>query len=185
MTAPNPTSTSTTTWQLDPKHSHVEFSARHMMISTVKGRFGTVEGTIVTDMADHSKASVDVTIQTDSIDTRDEQRDGHLRSPDFLDSANFPTITFKSTRVIQESAENLTVVGNLTLHGVTREVTLKTTLNGQGKSPYGQEVAGFEAQTSISRKDFGLEWNVALEAGGVLVSDQIKISIDGEAVKQA
>lgn len=183
MSAPNPTTT-TTTWQLDPKHTHVEFSARHMMIATVKGRFSKVEGTIVTDMADHTKASVNVTITTDSIDTRDEQRDGHLRSPDFLDVAKYPTITFKSTRVVQESAESLTVVGNLTIRDVTREVTLKTTLNGQAKSPYGAEVAGFEAQTTINRKDFGMEFNMAMETGGVLVGDQVKITIDGEAVKQ-
>jgi polyisoprenoid-binding protein YceI len=173
------------TWELDPKHTLVEFSARHMMISTVKGRFTDVQGTIVTDMTDHSKASVDVTITTASINTGDEQRDGHLKSPDFFDVAKYPTITFKSTKVVAEDAEHLNVVGDLTIHGVTRSVELKTELSGQGKTPYGVEVAGFTATTSINRKDFGLEWNVALETGGVLVGEQVKISIEGEAIKKS
>ena len=170
------------TWELDPKHTLVEFSAKHMMITTVKGRFSNVSGTIVTDMADHAKASVEVTIDATSIDTHDAQRDGHLKSADFLAVDQFPTITFKSTKVLIEDAMHLNVMGDLTLHGVTRQVELDTELTGQGTTPYGQTVAGFTANTTISRKDFDLNWNVALEAGGFLVSDQIKISIEGEAI---
>jgi polyisoprenoid-binding protein YceI len=179
------TQTQLTTWELDPSHTLVEFSTRHMMVTTVKGRFTSVKGTITTDMADHSKAGVEVTIDAASITTNDEKRDGHLKSPDFLDVANYPTITFKSTRVVSESADSLTVVGDLTVHGVTKSVELKTELNGQGTTPYGAQIAGFTATTSINRKDFGLNWNVALEAGGWLVGEQIKIAIEGEAVKKA
>jgi len=184
MATPQQTVTGSTTWELDPKHTLVEFSAKHMMITTVKGRFATLSGTIVTNMADHSQASVEVTIDAASIDTHEPQRDAHLKSADFLDAQNFPTITFKSTKVLAEDAIHLNVVGDLTIHGVTRQVELDTELTGEGTTPYGQTVAGFTANTTISRKDFGLLWNVALEAGGVLVSDQIKISIEGEATKQ-
>lgn len=185
MATPQQTTTGTTTWELDAKHSLVEFSAKHMMITTVKGRFSDVSGTIVTDMADHSKASVNVTIDATTITTGDAQRDGHLKSPDFLDVQQFPTITFKSTKVLIEDAMHLNVVGDLTIHGVTRSVELDTELTGEGTTPYGQTVAGFSATTTISRKDFGLNWNVALEAGGFLVSDQIKVMIEGEAVKKS
>lgn len=185
MATPNTAAAGTTTWELDQAHTLVEFSAKHMMITTVKGRFSNVQGTIVTDMADHSKASVEVTIDAATIDTHDAQRDGHLKSPDFLDVANFPTITFKSTKVLAEDVMHLNVVGDLTIHGVTRQVELDTELTGQGTTPYGTTVAGFTANTTISRKDFDLTWNVALEAGGVLVGDQIKINIEGEAVKKS
>jgi polyisoprenoid-binding protein YceI len=185
MTAPQQTATGVTTWELDPKHTLVEFSAKHMMVTTVKGRFSNVSGTIVTDMADHTKGSVAVTIDASTVDTHEPQRDGHLKSPDFLDVQNFPTITFKSTKVLVQDAMHLNVVGDLTVKGVTRQVELDTEITGENQTPYGQTVAGFSATTSISRKDFGLLWNVALETGGVLVSDLIKISIEGEAIKQA
>jgi polyisoprenoid-binding protein YceI len=173
-----------TTWELDPAHSLVEFSVKHMMFATVKGRFSDVKGTIVTDPADYSKSSVDVTIDAATIDTRDERRDGHLKSPDFLDVANYPTITFKSTKVVSEDATHLTVIGDLTIHGVTKPVELKTQINGQGKNPYGLTVAGFSATTAINRKDFSLNWNVALETGGWLVGDEIKIAIEGELIQK-
>ncbi len=176
------TQTGQTTWELDPAHSLVEFSVKHMMVATVKGRFSGVKGTVVTDPADYSKASVDVTIDASTIDTRDEKRDGHLKSPDFLDVATYPTITYKSTKVVSEDQTHLTVVGDLTIHGVTKSVELKTEINGQGKNPYGKTIAGFSATTTINRKDFGLNWNVALEAGGFLVSDDIKIAIEGELI---
>lgn len=180
----SPVTTGQTTWELDASHTSVEFSVKHMMISTVKGRFTGVQGTIVTDMADHTKGSVDVTIDVATVDTHDERRDGHLKSPDFFDAATFPTITFKSTRVVAQDATHLNVVGDLTIHGVTKQVELDTELNGEGTTPYGVHVAGFSATTKISRKDFGLNWNVALEAGGFMVSDDIKISIEGEAAKK-
>ena len=180
----SPATTGQTTWQLDAAHTLVEFSVKHMMVTTVKGRFTGVQGSIVTDMADHTKGSVDVTIDAATVDTRDEKRDGHLKSPDFLDVVNYPTITFKSTRVVTQDATHLNVIGDLTIHGVTKQVELDTELNGEGTTPYGAHVAGFSATTKINRKDFGLNWNVALEAGGFLVSDDIKISIEGEAIQK-
>ena len=185
MATPQETTTGITTWELDPKHTLVEFSAKHMMITNVKGRFSNVSGTIVTDMADHSKATVDVTIDATTIDTHDAQRDGHLKSPDFLAVDQYPTITFKSTKVLIEDVMHLNVLGDLTVHGVTRQIELDTELTGQGTTPYGQTVAGFTATTTISRKDFGMNFNMALEAGGFLVSDQVKITIEGEAVKKS
>ncbi|MBA3824693.1 MAG: YceI family protein [Ktedonobacterales bacterium] len=180
----SPATIGQTTWELDASHSLVEFSVKHMMVTTVKGRFTGVKGTIVTDMADHSKGSVEVTIDAATVDTRDEKRDGHLKSPDFLDVATFPTITFKSTRVLAQDAKHLNVIGDLTIRGVTKQVELDTELNGEGNTPFGTHIAGFTATTKINRKEFGLNWNVALEAGGFLVSDDIKISIEGEATQK-
>jgi polyisoprenoid-binding protein YceI len=184
MALASETQTTTTTWQIDPKHSLVEFSTKHMMVTTVKGRFSAVSGTITLDEADISRSSVEASIDTDSIDTREEQRDGHLRSPDFLHAEQHPAITFKSTRVTPRGDDRIDVTGDLTIRGVMREVTLDTTLNGQRTSPYGSQVSGFTAETKISRKDFGLTWNVALEAGGFMVGDNIKIVLEIEAVKQ-
>lgn len=185
MSIATPETTTRTVWNFDPTHSQVEFSAKHMMVTTVRGRFNEVTGTIVADEANHANSSVDVEIAAASIDTRNEQRDAHLRSADFLDVENYPTISFKSTGIDVLAADNLKVTGDLTVHGVTRPVTLDATINGQGKSPFGTEVAGISLEGSINRKDFGLNWNVALETGGVLVSDKIKIDIEIEAVKQS
>lgn len=184
MTTATQTTTATTTWDLDPAHSLVEFSAKHMMISTVKGRFAGVRGTIIEHGDNPANATVDVEIDTASLDTRDERRDGHLRSADFFDVERYPTITFKSTRVESLTDDHARLIGDLTIKGVTREVALDVTLNGQGKTPYGKEVAGGEATTTINRKDFGLNWNVALETGGWLVGDAIKIALAIEAVKR-
>ena len=173
-----------TIWQIDPAHTLIEFAVKHMMFATVKGHFGSVNGTIVEDAADPSRSSVEVEIDAASIDTREEKRDAHLRSPDFLDVQNYPTITFKSSRVERAGQDRLRVVGDLTIHGTTREVVLDTTINGRGTNPFGLEVAGFTAETTINRRDFGLTWNVALEAGGVLVGDTVKILLEVEAVKQ-
>ena len=173
-----------TVWAIDASHSTVEFGVKHMMFTTVKGRFAGVEGTIELDEQDVTRSRVEVAIDVASVDTRDEKRDAHLRSPDFFDAERFPTIAFRSTRVEPKGSGDLRVVGDLTIHGVTREVILDATRTGQGKNPWGMEVIGFEASTRISRKDFGLEWNVALETGGVLVGDEIKISLDIQAVKQ-
>lgn len=178
------TSTATSTWTIDPAHSLIEFSTKHMMFTTVKGRFADIEGTITLDEANPEQSSAQATIDAASIDTRAEQRDVHLKSADFFDVEKYPTLTFKSTGVEVEGNERAKVTGDLTIKDVTRPVTLDVTLNGYGKNPYGQEVAGFTAETTINRKDFGLNWNVALEAGGMLVSDTIKITLEIQAAKQ-
>ena len=174
-----------TTWAIDASHSNVEFGVKHMMFTTVKGRFGGVSGTIEIDEANIANSSVNVEIDVNTVDTRDEKRDAHLRGADFFDVERFPTITFRSTRIEPKNSGDLRVFGDLTIHGVTREVELNATRTGQGKNPWGQEVAGFEATARISRKDFGMEFNVPLDGGGFLVGDEIKISIDVEAAKQS
>lgn len=173
-----------TTWKIDPAHTTVEFSAKHLMITTVKGRFADVEGEIVISDADPSKSSVSATLKSASIDTRTSQRDDHLRSADFLDAANYPEITFRSTRITGDKSE-FKVTGDLTIRGVTREVTLDATNEGSTKDPWGGDRIAFSATTKIDRRDFGLTWNQAIEAGGVLVGNDVKISIDVQAVKQA
>jgi polyisoprenoid-binding protein YceI len=173
-----------TTWKIDPAHSIVEFAVKHLMISTVKGRFADVEGEIVIAGDDPSKSSVTVTLKAASIDTRTGQRDDHLRSADFLDALNFPEINFRSTRITGDESE-FKVTGDLTIRGVTREVTLNATNEGAGKDPWGGERIGFSASTKLDRRDFGLTWNQAIEAGGVLVGNDVRVSIDIEAVKQA
>jgi polyisoprenoid-binding protein YceI/DNA-binding MarR family transcriptional regulator len=179
------TAQQTITWAIDKSHSSVEFGIKHMMFSTVKGRFSEFGGTITEHASDLSLSSVDVTIDTASIDTRDEKRDAHLRSADFFDVEANPTITFKSTKVRAISGARFAVIGDLTLHGVTRSVELDVEKTGSAKNPWGVEVAGFSATAQINRKDFGLNWNAALEAGGVLVGETVKISIELEAAKQA
>lgn len=179
------TSTATrTTWKIDPSHTLIEFSTKHMMFTTVKGRFAGVEGTITVDEANPDQSSAQAVIDATSVDTRAEQRDVHLKSADFFDVEKYPAITFKSTKVEVQGSESAKVTGDLTIKDVTRPVTLDVTLNGYGKNPYGLEVAGFTAETTINRKNFGLNWNVALEAGGMLVSDTIKISLEIQAVKE-
>jgi polyisoprenoid-binding protein YceI len=173
-----------TTWAIDPAHSHVGFSVRHMMISTVKGRFGEIAGTIVLD-DDLSASSVEATLGVASIDTREPQRDAHLRSADFFDAAQFPTITFKSRRVEAAVPGTFAVTGDLTIKGVTREVVLEAIEEGRGKDPWGGERAGFTAHTTINRRDYGLSYNQVLETGGVLVGEEIKISLDVQLIKQA
>lgn len=173
------------TWQIDPAHSHIAFSVRHMMISKVRGRFEKFNGTINFDEQNPAASTVDVEIDAASINTREEQRDGHLRSPDFLDADNYPKLTFHGKRVEQTSSDSGKLVGDLTIRGVTREVALDVEYAGQAKSPWGTTSAGFSASTTINRKDWGLEWNQALETGGVLVGDKVKIDIELELVKQA
>jgi polyisoprenoid-binding protein YceI len=177
------TTATRTTWNIDASHSQVEFAVKHMMIATVRGRFADVKGTVVTDDSDLAKAEVDVVIDVNSIDTREAKRDAHLRSPDFFDAETFPLITFKSTRVTGAGGDQFKLVGDLTIHGVTREVALDVTSEGRAKDPWGGERAGYSAQTRVNRKDFGLTWNQALETGGLLVGDEIKISLDLELVK--
>jgi polyisoprenoid-binding protein YceI len=174
----------TTTWAIDAAHAEVGFSVRHLMISTVRGRFGAVTGTVTLDENAPTKAEVDVTIDVTSIDTRQEQRDAHLRSPDFFDVAEYPTMRFVSSRLVGDPAGEFKLIGDLTIRGVTRPVTLEMTAEGRGKDPWGGERAGFSAKAKIQRSDFGLTWNQMLEAGGVAVSDEVKISIDAEVVRQ-
>jgi polyisoprenoid-binding protein YceI len=186
-TTPTPATTTTarTTWAIDPAHTSVEFSVRHLMITTVKGRFTDVKGTVVSDDADAAKGEVDITIGVESIDTREGQRDTHLRSADFFEIEKFPHMHFKSRRITDASGDRFKLIGDLTIRDVTREVTLDVTSNGRAKDPWGGDRAGFEATGKIKRSDFGLTWNQLLEAGGVAVGDEVKISIDAELVKQA
>ena len=179
------TASTRTTWKLDPVHSSVEFRIRHLMVSTVKGHFSGLEGVIEADETNPATATLSVTIDASTINTRDERRDGHLKSPDFLDIANYPTITFKSTSVKALSKEHLLITGDLTVHGVTREIVLDTEFGGIGKSPYGTSVAGFSAETEISRKDFAMTYNATLETGGMLLGDTVKVAIEAEFVKQS
>src|SRR4051812_27131609 len=167
------TATETTSWIVDPAHAEVGFAVRHLMISTVRGRFGAVEGTVTIDETRPESAKIDVTADVASIDTRQEMRDNHLRSADFFDVANYPKLRFVSKKVRGDLAGDFTVVGDLTIRGVTREVTLDVSLQGRGQDPWGNERAGFEAKGKISRGDFGLTWNQALEAGGVAVGDEV------------
>ena len=186
MTAPA-TETRTTTWTIDPAHSSAEFSVKHMMISTVKGRFGDLEGTLVLDATYPGRSTVEAEIATASIDTHADQRDAHLRSPDFFDVERFPAITFRSRRIegpYADEGDRFKVVGDLTIRDVTREVTLDATFEGAGRDPWGGERLGFSADTKLDRRDFGLTWNQALEAGGVLVSNDVRLHLEVEAVKQ-
>jgi polyisoprenoid-binding protein YceI len=178
-----PTVQTWSVWHIDPHHSLAEFSARHMMLSKVRGRFTGVSGTIVDAADDPKYSSVKADIDVTTLITGDPQRDEHLRSPDFFDVDNHPKIAFESRRV-SGSREHFTVTGDLTIRGQTREVTLDVTFNGVGTNPLGLAVAGFTAETHINRKDFGLNWNMALEAGGFLVGDDIRIDIELEAVRQ-
>ena len=174
-----------TVWSIDPIHSHVEFAVRHMMIATVKGRFAEVEGTIVLDQANPERSSVEARIPAAGITTHEPTRDAHLRSPDFLDAENHPYLSFRSTRVETGQDGSFTAYGDLTIRGVTRSVALEGEYLGTNKSPYGFQVAAFSAHTRINRKDYGLNWNAALETGGVLVGDEVKISLEIEAAQQA
>jgi polyisoprenoid-binding protein YceI len=173
------------TWQIDPPHTNVEFTVRHMMISNVKGQFQKTSGTVAVNGNDPVSAKIDATIEASSIDTRVEKRDAHLKSPAFLDVDKFPTITFKSTKVEAAGPGKWKVTGDLTLHGVTKPVVLDVEGTGAPiNDPMGNTRAGASATTKIKRSDFGLTWNKALEAGGVMVGDEVAISIDVEAIKK-
>jgi polyisoprenoid-binding protein YceI len=167
------------TWTIDPSHTDVGFTARHLMVTKVRGKFGAVEGT-VTVADDITQSTADVTVQMDSVDTGNADRDAHLKSADFFDVEQYPTMTFKATSF---DGENLT--GDLTIKNVTKPVTLEVDFNGVATDPWGNTKAGFEAEAEVLRKDWGLEWNVALESGGVLVSEKIKLHIDVQLVKNA
>ncbi|HJZ47398.1 MAG TPA: YceI family protein [Roseiflexaceae bacterium] len=171
-------------WQIDPAHSEIQFSAKHMMISTVRGRFNEFTGTVDGDEANPTAAKVEVKIDASTLVTGDEKRDTHLRSPDFLDVEKYPYLTFKSTRVEQVDDSHGKLYGDLTIRDVTNPVVLDFEYAGQAKTPWGTTSAGFNATTKINRKDWDLNWNVALETGGWLVSDQIRIDIELELIKQ-
>jgi polyisoprenoid-binding protein YceI len=173
----------TSTWQLDASHSSIGFSVKHLMIATVKGSFGTFEASLTGDEGNLSKAQVSAKIETASIDTANEQRDGHLRSPDFFDAENFPAITFVGKRIVGDAFGDFKIVGDLTIRGVTKEITLDATFEGRAKDPWGNSRLGYTAKGKINRTDFGLTWNQALEAGGVLVSEEVKISVEASFVK--
>ena len=172
------------TWQIDPVHSDVEFGVRHLMVSTVRGHLGKVTGTLTLDEHDIAKSSVEATIDATGIDTREPKRDQHLKSPDFLDVAKYPSITFKSKRVAKVSDEKYTVTGDLTLHGVTKEVVLD--VEGSPKpftDPMGHAKMGGSARTKINRQDFGVSWNKNLDNGGVVVGNDLDVVIDLELVQ--
>lgn len=171
-------------WNIDTAHAQANFSARHMMITTVRGSFNKITGTINFDPANPAAASVEAVIDTTSMSsTGNDQRDGHLKSPDFLDIAQYPTITFKSTKVEPNAdGTQAKITGDLTIKGVTKSVSFEAELLGQGKTPFGTTVAGFNGKTKINREDFGLNWNMALEAGGWLVGKEVTIELDVEAV---
>lgn len=171
-------------WQLDSAHSEVGFSVRHLMIANVRGRFQDVRTDLRLDENDLTRSTVAVEIGARSIDTGVAQRDEHLRSPDFFDAENHPTIRFASSRVEQESDDRYRVIGDLTIRGVTREVTLNAELRGPEKDPWGGERLGVTATTKIDRRDFGLTWNQALEAGGLAVAHDVAITIELELIRQ-
>jgi polyisoprenoid-binding protein YceI len=181
MTAATPT---TSTWKIDPAHSAAEFKVKHMMISNVKGKFSGLSVVLSLNEGDPTLSSVEASIPVSTLTTGDEQRDGHLKSADFFDAEKFPTLTFKSTKVAKAGEGELTVTGDLTLHGVTKPV--KFAVEGPsepGKDPWGNTRIGLSATTKINRKDFELGWNATLETGGVLVGEVVTLTLDVQFIK--
>ncbi len=172
-----------TPWQIDPTHTEVEFSVRHLMISNVKGRFADVAGSLALDEAHPGNVALDVKIAAATVDTRAEQRDTHLRSPDFFDVEKYPHITFTARRVEGDVYDAFKLHGDLTIRSVTRPVTLDVTLEGRGGDPWGNERLGYSATGKVDRRDFGLTWNQALETGGVAVGHDVKIVINTELMR--
>jgi polyisoprenoid-binding protein YceI len=179
-----PELTAVTTWNIDPVHSTAQFKVKHMMISNVKGEFTAVTGKLELNNADITKSKIEASIDASSINTREPQRDAHLKSADFLDVEKFPVLTFKSTRVSKVKVDELSVEGNLTIHGVTRNVVFEVEgPSAPVKDPWGSTRIGISATTRIDRKDFGLTWNATLEAGGIMVGHEVTITLDVEFVK--
>ncbi len=175
---------STSTWHVDPVHSTAQFKVKHLMISNVKGEFTSIKGALQ-HSSDVSKSALEVSIDANSINTREPQRDAHLKSADFLEVEKFPNITFKSTKVSKKEGGDFAVEGDLTIHGVTRKVTLDAEApSAPQKDPWGGTRIGVEATTKINRKDFGLVWNATLETGGFMVGDDVTITLDVEFIKQ-
>ncbi|HVP45709.1 MAG TPA: YceI family protein [Bryobacteraceae bacterium] len=176
--------TTTATWNIDPVHSVAEFKVKHMMISNVKGQFTAVTGVVTLDEADVTKSRVEASIEAASVNTRDAQRDTHLKSADFFDVEKFPRLSFNSTRITRAGEGELAVSGDLTIHGLTREVVFAVEgPTPHAKDPWGNTRVGLSATTKISRKDYGLTWNTGLEAGGILVGDEVTIALDVQLVK--
>lgn len=173
------------TWQIDSAHSEINFTVRHMMISKVRGHFESFAGVVNFDEENPTNTTVDVTVDLNSINTKDAQRDGHLRSADFFDVENYPTMTFVSKRVEKTGENEGRLIGDLTIRGMTKEVVFDVAYAGQALSPWGTTSAGFAASGKINRKDWGLTWNQALETGGVLVGEDVQIAIELELVKEA
>lgn len=171
-------------WKIDSAHSEITFSVRHLMVSNVRGRFERFSGVVNFDEENPQNSAVEVQIEAASINTREPQRDAHLRSPDFLNADQFPYLTFKSKRIEVLDDSHGRIIGDLTIRDVTREVVLDVVFNGKVKSPFGFTTAGFSASTKINRKDWGLVWNVALETGGVLVGEEVNIQIEVELIKE-
>ena len=174
----------TIAWQVDPVHSEVGFSVRHLMVANVRGRFHTVAADLNMDESDLTQSTIEVEIAANSIDTRSEQRDQHLRSADFFDAENHPTISFTSASIERLSDDRYRVSGDLTIRGTTRRVVLDTVVRGPEKDPWGGERLGVTASTKIDRRDFGLTWNQALETGGLAVAHEVKINIELELIRQ-
>jgi len=178
------THTRTSTWTIDPTHSIAEFAVKHLVVTTVKGRFRDLEGTIEIDEAQPENSSVEAKIAVASVDTNVEDRDKHLRSDDFFNAEQFPYLTFRSTRIQRLGEERFKLIGELTIRDVTKEVDLDGEYEGQIADPWGNQRAAFTATTQISRKEFGIRWNQALETGGAVVGDNVKITLHLEAVRQ-
>jgi polyisoprenoid-binding protein YceI len=172
-----------TKWAIDTDHSSVDFSIRHMMIANVKGTFHNFSAVVEADVTDLTNATIDFKVELSSIDTRNKDRDAHLVSADFFDAEKFPEMTFRSTDIKKNGEGEYNVIGELTIHGITKPETFMVTFEGQGKDPWGNEKVGFSAQGTINRADYGLTWNSALETGGVLVGDKVKVSLQIEASK--
>lgn len=172
-----------TKWVVDATHSSIDFSIKHMMIAKVKGTFQTFEADIEADPEDLSTADIEFKVDLSSIDTRNSERDAHLKSADFFDVEKYPTMTFKSTSIQKTSDNEYAVTGDLTLHGTTNQETFTVVYEGGGKDPWGNEKTGYSVEGVIKRADYGLVWNAALETGGVLVGEDVKVSLDIEAAK--
>ncbi|WP_285767836.1 YceI family protein [Peribacillus sp. SI8-4] len=172
-------------WTIDPTHSTIEFSVKHMMIAKVKGSFNIFSANISANPTDLTTAEIDFNVDVASIDTRNADRDNHLRSADFFHVEKNPTLTFKSTKIVKTDDDEYDVTGNVTLNGITQEETFAITFEGQGKDPWGNEKAGFSGKGKVKRSDYGLTYNAALETGGVLIGDQITLTLDIEAAKEA
>jgi len=185
MTTPTMTmQTGTTTWKIDPVHSVAEFKVRHMMISNVKGQFTVITGSMTLDPKDITKSRIEASVDSDSLNTRDAQRDAHLKSPDFFDVEKYPKLTLASTRLARKREGELAVTGNLTIHGVTREVVFDVEgPTPPRKDPWSNTRIGVSATAKINRKEFGLTWNAPLEAGGFMVGDEVTITLDVEFIQ--
>lgn len=174
-----------TRWKVDATHSSLDFSVKHMMVSRTKGTFHDFEAIVEADPADLTTANIEFSVDLSSVDTRNEDRDNHLRSGDFFDVEKNPKMVFKATKIVKKDEGEYDVTGDFTLHGVTHPETFSVTFEGQGKDPWGNEVAGFSGEGKIKRSDYGLTYNAALETGGMLIGDEVKVSIQIEAAKAA